>query len=475
MISTKVKIYIESHFTGAKKDEAFKRADILVSRGITDDNLIIDLLSVGKTAPRRLPSEMYDKVNYMCRRYMDRIARFELDFDFVPNIEAFRNTVIALFEASPVFHSRFIDNHINPYWKVCDYSIDDVVSVIRTDNLIEESDKFLLQDIPLRNNVQMRIAILICGEKSKISFAWNHMLMDGGGFKQFIDDLFYNHNEYVRSGKMPLDFRTGSRSYKKVYESFGKADKKQAKNLYANVSSKDRHYLPFRLKSKERKKYIVRKRIGSGIFNAAKAKAKEHGASVNNLISAAYISAFYKISGCPESEGVGISCAIDLRRYIKDTDSLGYTNHTNFFPCSIIRKGDDALETLSLVSESIAEMKQDKFLGLHGIPLLRLGYSTMVYAQAELIVGAFYNNANLAVSNVGRIDCEKFSLEGHPPTGAAVAGAAKKMPCAMMTVLSINDELSLSICTECDPESKAMLDSFLDEIENYLIEFSGQK
>lgn len=475
MISTKLKIYIEAHFTGAKKDEAFKRASVLVSRGIRDDDLIIDLLSAGKTAPRRLPSETYDKINYMCRRYMDRIARFELDFDFVPDIEAFKNTVIALFEASPVFHSRFIDNHINPYWKVCDYSIDDVVSVIHTDSPVEESDKFLLQDIPLKNNVQMRIAFIICGENCKISFAWNHMLMDGGGFKQFIDDLFYNHNEYVRSGKMPLDFRTGSRSYKEVYNDFSQDDKKAAKKLFANVSSKDKHYLPFDLSSKEKKKYIVRKKIGSEVFNAAKIIAKEHGASVNDLISAAYISAFYKISGCPENEGVGISCAIDLRRYIKNTDSLGYTNHTNFFPCSISRKGGNALETLSLVSESIAEMKKDKFLGLHGIPLVMLGYSTMIYAQAEFIVGAFYNNANLAVSNVGRIDCEKFSLEGHSPIGAAVAGAAKKMPCAMMTVLSINNELSLSICTECDPKSRAMLDLFMNEIENYLIGIAGQK
>lgn len=472
MISNKIRIYIETHFTGQKKKEAFKRAETLKSRGIKDENLIIDLLSVGKAVPRRLPAEMYDKVNYMCRRYMDRIARFELDYDFIPDTEAFKHTIIALFEASPVFHSRFIDNHINPYWQVCDYHIDDVLSVIHTENMIEESDKFLLRDIDLNSNVQMRIAIIICGEKSKISFAWNHMLMDGGGFKQFIDDLFRNHNEYVRSGKMPLDFRTGSRSYKEVYNDFPEADKKAAKKLFANVSSKDRHCLPFNTNSKETKKYIVRKRIGSNIFNAAKAKAKEHGASVNDLVASAYISAFYKISGCPDSEGVGISCAVDLRRYIKNPDLLGYTNHTNFFPCSISRKGSSAVETLTLVSESIAKMKQDKFMGLHGIPLLNLGYSTMVYAQAELIVGIFYNNANLAVSNVGKIDCKKFSLESHSPIDATVAGAAKKMPCAMMTVLSVNNELSMTICTECDEKSKAMLDSFLNEIENYLIEIA---
>lgn len=472
MISNKIKIFIETHFNGAKKEEAFKRAKTLISRGLKDENLIIDLLSIGKTVPRKLRAEVYDKVNYMCRRYMDRIARFELDFDFVPDIEAFKNTVIALFESSPVFHSSFIDNHINPYWQVKDYHIDDAVTVIHTKNFIEDADKFLLQGIELKDNVQMKIAILTDGNKCKICFRWNHMLIDGGGFKQFISDLFYNHNEYVKSGKMPLDFRTGSRSYKEVYKDFSEADKKAAKKLFANISSKDKHILPFSESSKETKKYIVRKSVNSNVFGLAKSKAKEHGATVNDLVSAAYISAFYKISGCPENERIGISCAVDLRRYIKNPDEIGYTNHTSFIPCVINRKGRNALETLSLVTDSLSQIKQDKFMGLHGIPLLNLGYSTMVYAQAELIVGAFYNNANLAVSNVGAINTQAFALEGHPPVGAAVAGAAKKMPCAMMTALSINNELRVTICTECNPESKKMLESFLDKFEEYFHEIT---
>jgi len=54
MISNKIKIFIETHFNGSKKEEAFKRAKALISRGLKDENLIIDLLSVGKTVPRRL-------------------------------------------------------------------------------------------------------------------------------------------------------------------------------------------------------------------------------------------------------------------------------------------------------------------------------------------------------------------------------------------------------------------------------------
>ena len=54
---------------------------------------------------------------------MDRIARFELDYDFVPDIDALKYALICIFESAPVFHSQFIDNHIAPYWKVCDSQV----------------------------------------------------------------------------------------------------------------------------------------------------------------------------------------------------------------------------------------------------------------------------------------------------------------------------------------------------------------
>ena len=41
--------------------------------------------------PKKLKSEMYDKVNLMCRNYMDRMARFEVDYDFIIDEEKFKN------------------------------------------------------------------------------------------------------------------------------------------------------------------------------------------------------------------------------------------------------------------------------------------------------------------------------------------------------------------------------------------------
>ena len=86
----------------------------------------------------------------------------------------------------------------------------------------------------------------------------------------------------------------------------------------------------------------------------------------------------------------------------------------------------------------INKFKKDKFMGLHGQPLLNLGFSTMIYAQAEFITSLGYTNANLSVSNVGAIRPESLAFENIAPTAVWVGGGAKEKPCAALNVLSYN-------------------------------------
>lgn len=452
-----------------KREFIENRANQLKSRGLADENLIISLIEKeikeSYIVPRKLKSEMYDKVNYMCRRYMDRIARFELEYDFIPDVNALKYALICAFESAPVFHSQFIDNHIAPYWKVCDYHIDEVLTVIHTDDFLKSADEFLLKDIPVNSNVQFTVALLIKGRESKLCFRWNHMLVDGGDYKHFVSDLFRNYNEYVTNKTMTLDFRKGSRSYKSVYDDFAESDKKKAKSQFAGVSPHDKHILPFTEKTENDNKFIARKSVPSVVFNKARENVKKYDGTVNDLIATAYIGAVYDICNLLENERVGISCAVDLRRYIKNINRTGYTNHTTFMPCIVEGKGENIFDILKQVVGCNKKNKEDKFMGLHGLPLLNIGYSTMIYAQAEIVVGLFYNNANLAISNVGKMDLDALSLNGNKPIGAAVAGAAKKKPCAMMTALTINGNLQLSICSVGNEEDKLMLSKFLDLLE----------
>ncbi len=444
------------------------RANELVSRGLSDKKIINDIIKNEKPIPKRLPAELYDKVNYMCRRWMDRIARFEIEYDFIPNIRVLKTVLLCLIESAPVFHSKFIDNHINPYWKVSDYHIDDIFSVRETMNLERSADDFLLQGVPVTSNVQIKIGLFFCEGKCRLCFIFNHMCMDGGGLKSFLNDMFRGYDSYMKNGSVSVFYSGKSRAYECVYDDMSEADRKTAKKLFAAVSSKDKHTLPFTKVRETDRKMLVRKKIGADIFEPARLKAKELGATANDLISAAYIRAFYDVSGCDETEKVGISSAVDLRRYIKHPENIGYTNHTAFTPCIVESKGGTMADTLKSVAKSTTEAKKDKFMGLHGQPLLNLGFSTMIYAQAELITSLGYTNANLSVSNVGAIRPESLAFENIAPTAVWVGGGAKEKPCAAVNVLSYNGDLMLTTCIRGNESDRKMLTDFFDRIEENL-------
>ncbi len=450
-------------------EEGKQYIDALSRRGLQDENVAVQLAfdRLNHPVPQRLQAELYDKVNYLCRKYMDRVARFYLCYDFVPDVRALETAILCLYEKVPIFHSLFISHPIRPYWKVVDYTLQDVLTVQKADCLQAAAIAFLEQPVAIDDPSQMKIALIHDEKQSILVFRWNHMIMDGGGFKQFTTDLCNAYNHYRQTGNAPLFFKTGTRSYDAVYADLLAEKKRKAKMQLAGVTAHEKKTLPFTLKSADDATHIVYHSIDADVMRAAFAMAKANNATINDLLSAAYIYASYKSIGC-EQEPLYLSCAVDLRRYIKNPDRMGYTNHTTFMYCSVPQLTDTPLDLLKAVSQSNKKNKQDPFLGLHGIPLLHFAYSSMVHIQAESVVGLFYNNANIALSNVGPVPCEKYSLDGHAVTDALVAGGAKEKPCAAATVLTANEKLTISVCTKGNQQDIKMLQDFFRYFEQYV-------
>ncbi len=442
----------------------------LRKKGLTDDKVINDLIKHKAETPymqkSRYITEVYDKINLMCRKYMDRLARFEVDYGFEVNEEKFKNTIICCLECAPFMHSQVINNPIAPYWKVTDYHIDDVVIVKRVNDIDTAREEFFKIQIPLKSNVQIKIGLYYCNGNTYVLFIWNHMLFDGGGYKAFWYDVCKNYTNYDLNGVSPIAFSSGSRSYKEVYKDMDKDFKKQAKKQLANISPKIKRTMPFKTLDKTDNIILVSRQVDADKFQKAVSYAKERGATVTDLLIASFINALAKITDMPSDEAVSIACATDLRRHIKDLSPLGYTNHVSFSHCSIDGTGGSFDTILDKVTIRMKEVKKDPYMGLHGLPLLNFAYSSMTYIQAETLVKMFYNNPVFSVSNVGAVDKMGFDLSGNSPISAFVAGAAKNKPCAVMTALTVNGKLSASMCLRGNNDDKEVLESFFTEFKN---------
>lgn len=279
---------------------------------------------------RKLNAELWDKMHYLFRDYNDRMVHAELHYDFEIDLDILKTVILCFFEKAPVLHSSFTDNKVHPYWTVEDYNINEVVHAYNVDEaeLSDRINDFLVQYIPPDAKIQMQVAVFYHGGKSTLCIVENHMCMDGGDFKYFLKALCKNYNDYAEKHISPIDLKQGSRAYTQVYEDFTATEKKMAKNLYKNVNTADNHGFPFTPDTIRDKSFIARRRLTVETFDKLRASGKKHGATINDMLLTAYFNALYELAGFNPYDSVSISCAIDLRRHIKDSDENGITNHT---------------------------------------------------------------------------------------------------------------------------------------------------
>ncbi len=413
---------------------------------------------------RKLNAELWDKMHYLFRDFNDRMVHVELRYDYEIDIEALKTVLICFFEKAPVLHSSFTDNRISPYWTVKDYKINDVLTVkeVSEENLDQEINDFLVQYIPPDADIQMKVAVFNHSGKSVLCIVENHMCMDGGDLKYFMKSLCKNYSDFVENGISPVDLRTGTRSYESVYEDFSSGEKRLAKNLYKNVNSKDDHGFPFTPNSIKDKSFIAKRKIPAFKFDAIRSSGKKHGATINDMILTAYFYSLYELAGFDKRDGFSISCAVDLRRHIKDNSDQGVTNHTAWMQCRVPEQGDNIFETLNYFVHSSNQFKEDRFVGLHGLPLLSFGYKILPLAASEEVIKIGYANPLLAMSNIGVLEVDKLSLAGNEPTDGFMSGAVKYKPFALLSVTSVRKELTLSMCVRGNEIDKEIVEKFFD-------------
>ena len=417
---------------------------------------------------KKLKAELWDKMHYLFRDFNDRMVHVALWYDFEIDINILKTVLICFFEKAPVLHSSFVDNKIAPYWKVNPYHIDEVLTIERTDDLEAAADAFLTQYIPPESDLQMKAAVFYRDGKSVLCIVENHMCMDGGDFKYFLSALCKAYTEYGLEGKSPVELRTGSREYTAVYDDYSYTEQRMAKNLYKNVCAKDDHRFPLTRDSIRDKSFIARRKIPSSLFDRIKSTGKQHGATVNDMLLTAYFYSLYELAGYGREESVTISCAIDLRRHIKDNTGEGLTNHTAFMQCAIPGRGADIFQTLQYVTASSERYKKDKFMGLYGLPLLNLGYSVLPHAASEEIIKIGYSNPLLAMSNIGILNEKALALSGHEPTDGFMTGAVKYKPYVLLSATTMRKEITLSMCVRGNEEDREIVERFFDLCETNL-------
>ena len=423
--------------------------------------------------PKTLKAETWDKMQYLFRDFYDRMVHCVQIYDAPIDVEAMKNVLIWTTEKTPVLHSAFRVNAVEPYWTVEEYTIDDILTVnLECEDLDAEIDRFVTQSIPIDNNVQYHFAILSDGKRWAICMIVNHMCMDGGDFKYFMKKLAENYNKQI-SGERGFSIKTGSRALDEVYSNLTEEDKEIAKGLYKNISAvKDEHYFPLTPSSKEDRTMICKRKVDKELFDNFRAIGKKLDVTVNDMMLAFYIRALYDVGMFDASERLSIPCMVDLRRHIEAGGAnTGLTNHTGFMVCSVEKKGETINDTLIEVLRSVRKSKDDKYIGLYSLPLLKLAYAVFPYIISETAIKIGYMNPLIGMSNIGLLNDALLKLGDANLVDGFMTGAVKFKPYMQLALTTVKGVMTMTIAIRGNDEDKKIVEGFFDLIIGNMKDF----
>ncbi|MCR4661869.1 MAG: hypothetical protein K5765_07750 [Clostridia bacterium] len=420
-----------------------------------------------------LKAEIWDKMQFLFRDFYDRMVHCVQIYDAPIDVEAMKQVLIWTTEKTPVLHSSFKVNAVEPYWEVEDYTINDILTVdLNVDNLYDAIDSFITKTIPIESNVQYKFAIYSDGTYYAIAMIVNHMCMDGGDFKYFMKKLAENYNKQINKDHS-FSIKTGSRGMEEVYSNLTDEEKEIAKNLYKNISAvKDEHRFPLTEKSDKDKTMILRSKIEEESFLKIKNIGKNLGVTINDLMLAFYIRSLYEIGKFNDDEKLSIPCMVDLRRHIVESgQNTGLTNHTGFMVVSVDNKGETINDTLINVIRSVRKSKDDPFIGLYSLPLLKLAYAVFPHIISETAIKIGYMNPLIGMSNIGLLNPTLLKLGDANLIDGFMTGAVKYKPYMQLALTTLNNVVTMTIAIKGNDEDKKVVEEFFEIIKKNVATF----
>ncbi len=423
-----------------------------------------------------LTAEMWDKMQFLFRNYYDRTIHCVMTHKGDIDIDLFREAVKKVVDQVPVYHSKFCNNPIRPYWRICKYSIDDVVSYETVADADTAANEFILQTVPYNKNTQVKFGVFTDGTYTSIGYVVNHMCHDGGDAKYIIAKVVEFYNALKTGDECDFFIKNGPRDYKQVYTKFNDEDKKIAQGLYKNVSIvKDKHTFPLTKKDKKRDTLQIHKhKLTAEMFDRLKVAGAKHNATVNDIFLMAYFRALFKVGNYGANDTVAIPCMVDLRRHIVDNGAnTGITNHTGFMICRLDGVGETVFDTLKKVKDSIALSKDEKYLGLYSLPLLSLAYTIFPQFISEIAIGIGYVNPLIGMSNIGLLKQETYSMVGMQLTDIFMTGAVKYKPFMQLATTTFNKVVTFTIAIKGNEDDERVVKEFYKELEANLEIFAA--
>lgn len=415
----------------------------------------------------RFSAEVWDKMQHVMERFNDHMVHGHFEFETTLDFPKLKRAFEIMFTKAPIFMTVFRNRFFTPYWEsVSDWNIDEVVKLVEVSGDANKiSEEFLTGIINENKEVQIRVLVVRENGKDTLNILHNHMIMDGGDYKKFLEKVAEIYTDLANGGNGDLEVKNGSRNAHQIFRDFTPEAMEKYKSLLSySKGAKHKIMFPYeKSKKKDLAPFIAKMKLPEDTFRLIKDTGKQYGYTLNVVLFACFYRAIYEMVEVKPGQSLGIPCMIDLRRYKKNGESEGFTNLTSMIVPNLGSDiGENVLETAAKLKENFERLLDpDNFPGLHGLTLLDVVYDMVPYRIAKFLISTFFKNPLIGISNIGVISEKSVDFAGIMPKDCYLTGSIKYPPYIQLATTTYRSEMTFTIASYGTENDKKKCDELL--------------
>ena len=364
-----------------------------------------------------------------------------------------------LMDTEPVLGCRQVVASGNPVWERReDLDRVSLCSLVATDRPLEECVAFMTQPLDAARDPLVHLRIYR-GDHDTLVLKLNHLALDGGGSKACAYLLAALYRALTQDpDHRPTPNVTGRRSFRQVYERLSSRDRLGAlrqglRDIRRQTWPRVWWAFPCREgvqgQTAPGRTYVFQ-RLEGRQFRAIQAFGREHGATINDVVVAAYYQALIELIRPAENVPLRLRTTADLRRYLPSGRAEALCNLSGFSHPNL---GPGLPRSFAELTGRVRdEMNRHKsgWIGLGDIavlgPLVTLLPFSWVHGAAarDLHRSTPAEMRNPSLTNIGRIDPLQLDF-GAPGVRDAFCTASVIYPPAFaMAVTGFGESLTFS-------------------------------
>lgn len=404
---------------------------------------------------QRIRTEAFDRMQALYTAFHDPVIRARLDFTGRIDETALRRAAALTVQAVPQAGLGF-DPEKGRWSAERDASGEIVLAVEAGDGGEDAAESRMLSSIDFSRGPQVKIFLVRGSEADSLCVVFSHLVGDGAGFRRFLSLLSGLYARCLEK-KEPAALYPENRSFRQVMRGFGRREKLEILAAPTEYPRQDPSmFLP--LGEGKSEPFLLEQTLGAGTLSGMKTYAKKRGATVNDLLMAAFVRAHRTVTG---GEKLILPCPVDLRRYAPEPDLCGVTNLTGTYECSFsARKNEPFDVTLLLVSMQMQAQKRG-LACLRGPLLLDWAGRLLSFSAFRRVFTDRFQVPVVSYTNLGVFDREQLSFGGAGLAKARFATAVKHAPAFQVSVFTFDGRCTLSCCADYREEGRKTALAFL--------------